>query len=181
MLNRLLLLIALIGFAAFTAAADLSDLERWSGNTPALALKDLDGKQHQLADYRGKVVVLNFWATWCGPCVQEMPSLQNLAKRMSGEQFALLTVNFGEKPARIKPFLKKIRVDLPVLVDPDMRVSRSWVTKGLPTTFIIGPDQKIKYRLLGEMKWDAPAVEQKIRQLLPNGVRMQRPVREAQR
>ena len=181
MRNRLLLLIGLIGFAASAAAADLSNLEPWSGDTPALVLKDLQGEQRQLNDYRGKVVVLNFWATWCGPCVKEMPSLANLARHMSGEQFALLTVNFGEKPARIKPFLKKIGVDVPVLLDPDMAVSRAWVDKGLPTTYIIGPDQKIRYRLLGDLTWDAPEVEQKIRQLLPDRVRIQTPVKEAQR
>lgn len=180
---RLFVIIAfsLITFAAPTAAADLSKLEPWSGDAPALVLKDLDGKQHHIADYRGKVVLLNFWATWCGPCVKEMPSLEKLARQMSGEQFSLITVNFGEKPARIKPFLKKIGVELPVLVDPDMNVSRAWVKKGLPTTFIIGADQKIRYQVLGELNWDAPEVEQKIRQLLPSGVKLQTPVREARR
>jgi thiol-disulfide isomerase/thioredoxin len=162
------LLITLTGLVTGVAAADLSDFEPWSGDTPALALKDLNGKQHQLGDYRGKVVILNFWATWCAPCVKEMPSLENLARRMSADQFALLTVNFGEKPERIKPFLKKIGVDVPVLLDPDMRVSRAWVKKGLPTTFIIGVDQKIWYQLLGELDWDAPEVEKKIRDLLPD-------------
>ena len=178
---RLFLLLNVIGFAACAAAADLSGLERWSGDTPALVLNGLDGKEYQLSDYRGKVVVLNFWATWCGPCVKEMPSLENLARHMSGEQFALLTVNFGEKPARIRPFLKKVGIDLPVLLDPDMRISRAWVKKGLPTTYIIGPDQKIKYRLLGDLQWDAPEVEQKIRQLLPDATTIQVPVKEAQR
>jgi len=181
MRTRLLLFIALFGLIALATAADLSKLEPWSGDAPALVLKDLDGKQHHIADYRGTVVVLNFWATWCGPCVKEMPSLENLARRMSGEQFSLITVNFGEKPARIKPFLEKIGVDVPVLVDPDMRASRAWVKKGLPTTFIIDADQKIRYQVLGELNWDAPEVEQKIRQLLPDGANIQRPVREAQR
>jgi len=181
MYKRLFLLVTLIGFAIVATAADLSELEPWSGNTPTLVLKDLDGKQHHLDDYRGKVVVLNFWATWCAPCVKEMPSLQTLAEHMSGEQFALLTVNFGEKPARIKPFLRKIGVDLTVLLDPDMAASRAWVKKGLPTTFIIGPDQRIRYRLLGDFDWAAPEVEQKLRQLLPSGVRIQTPTEEAKR
>jgi thiol-disulfide isomerase/thioredoxin len=161
---------ALLAFATPLAAADLSKLKPWSGGTPpTFVLKDLDDKQHQLADYRGKVLVVNFWATWCAPCVEEMPSFERLAKRLSGEPFALLTVNFGEKPKRIKPFLEKIGVDVPVLVDPDMSVSRSWVKKGLPTTFIIDGDQNIRYQVLGELPWDAPEVEAKIRELLPNG------------
>lgn len=181
MRTRLLLFITLIGFIALATAADLSKFKAWPGKTPALELTDLDGKEHRITDYRGKVVLLNFWATWCGPCVKEMPSLEKLARQMSGEQFSLITVNFGEKPARIKPFLKKIGVEVPVLVDPDMNVSRAWVKKGLPTTFIIGADQKIRYQVLGELDWDAPEVEQEIRQLLPNGVKIQTPVREAQR
>ena len=181
MYQRLIVFLTLIGLTACAAAADLSGLERWSGETPALVLNDLNGKQRQLSDYRGKVVVLNFWATWCGPCVKEMPSLENLARRMSGEQFALLTVNFGEKPARIHSFLKKVGVSLPVLLDPDMSASRNWVKKGLPTTYIIGPDQKIRYRLLGDLQWDAPEVEQKIRKLLPEATGIEAPVREAHR
>lgn len=155
-------------FAAPLAAADLSKMKAWSGGAPPpLALNDLGDKQHQLTDYRGRVVVVNFWATWCAPCVEEMPSFERLAKRLAGEPFALLTVNFGEKPKRIKPFLKKIGVDVPVLVDADMKVSRAWVKKGLPTTFIIDADQQIRYQVLGELAWDAPEVETKIRELLP--------------
>ena len=132
-----------------------------------MALKSLDNKPHQLTDYRGKVLVLNFWATWCAPCIEEMPSFETLAKRLAGEPFALVTVNFGEKPERIKPFLKKIGVDVPVLLDSDMSVSRAWVKRGLPTTFIIDADQNIRYQVLGELAWDAPEVETKIRELLP--------------
>ena len=170
MRTTLLLIAALVASMTPATAADLSKFKPWSGGAPPqLALKSLDGKQHEIADYRGKVLVVNFWATWCAPCVEEMPSFEMLAKRLSGEKFALLTVNFGEKPARIKPFLKKIGVDLPVLLDSDMSVSKAWVKKGLPTTFIIDADQNIRYQVLGEMAWDAPEVEQKIRELLPTG------------
>jgi thiol-disulfide isomerase/thioredoxin len=161
---------ALLAIASPLTAADLSKLQPWSGGKPpALALKDLNDEQHQLANYRGKVLVVNFWATWCAPCVEEMPAFERLAKRLTGEAFALLTVNFGEKPTRIKPFLEKIGLDVPVLVDPGMSVSRLWVKKGLPTTFIIDGDQNIRYQVLGELVWDAPEVEAKIRELLPEG------------
>jgi thiol-disulfide isomerase/thioredoxin len=160
--------VALITFAALAAVADLSKLKPWSGESPPpLALADLDGKQHQLSDYRGKVVVMNFWATWCGPCVKEMPAFEKLAKRLSGEQFALVTINFGESADRVKPFLKKIGVDVPVLLDPDMDVSKAWVKTGLPTTYIIDAEQNIRYHVLGDLEWDAPQVEAKIRELLP--------------
>ncbi len=160
--------VALLVLATAASAADLSKLQSWSGGaTPALTLKDLDNQQHQLADYRGKVLLVNFWATWCAPCIEEMPSFERLAKRLSAEPFALLTVNFGEKPTRIKPFLEKIGVDVPVLVDSDMSASRAWVKKGLPTTYVIDADQNIRYLVLGELAWDAPEVESRIRELLP--------------
>ena len=110
---------------------------------------------------------MNFWATWCGPCVKEMPDFEKLADNLSNEDFALVTVNFGEKADRIKPFLKKIEVDVPVLLDPDMGTSKAWVKAGLPTTYIIDADQKIRYQVLGALEWASPAVEAKIRELLP--------------
>jgi thiol-disulfide isomerase/thioredoxin len=166
----LFLTVAMVALAKPATAADISKLQTWQGGpVPALELQSLDGKQHQITDYRGKVLVLNFWATWCAPCVKEMPSMESLAKRLSDQDFALLTVNFGEQPARIKPFLEKIGVNVTVLLDPDMRASRAWVKKGLPTTFIIDADQKIRYQVLGELSWDSPEVENRIRELLPTG------------
>ena len=89
-------------------ADDLAKLQPWTGgDTPKLSLRDIKGNSHELANYRGRLVLLNFWATWCGPCVEEMPSLARLAKNLSGEPFALLTVNFGEQTGRIKPFMKQ--------------------------------------------------------------------------
>lgn len=159
---------SLIAFSSSAATTDLSKMKAWSGDAPPpLALTDLEGKQHTLADYRGKVVILNFWATWCAPCVKEMPAFEQLAGRLSGERFALLTINFGEKAERIKPFLKKIGVDLPVLLDADMNMSKAWVKRGLPTTYVIDAEQNIRYQVLGELAWDAPEVEAKIRDLLP--------------
>jgi thiol-disulfide isomerase/thioredoxin len=160
--------IALIACLPPAAAADLSNLKPWTGDAPPpLALTGLDGKQHKLSDYRGKVVVLNFWATWCGPCVKEMPAFEKLAERLAGEHFSLLTVNFGEQADRIKPFLEKIGVNVPVLLDPDMGASKAWVKRGLPTTYVIDAKQNIRYQVLGALEWDAPQVEAKIRELLP--------------
>jgi len=160
--------VTLITCIALATATDLSKLKPWSGDSPPpLALTDLDGKSHKLSDYRGKVVVINFWATWCGPCVKEMPDFEKLAGKLSDEDFALVTVNFGEKADRIRPFLKKIEVDVPVLLDPDMGTSKAWVKAGLPTTYIIDANQNIRYQVLGALEWASPEVEAKIRELLP--------------
>jgi thiol-disulfide isomerase/thioredoxin len=163
-----LLTATLIAFALPATAADLSKLKPWSGDAPPpLALNDLDGKPHKLSDYRGKVVVMNFWATWCGPCVKEMPDFEKLAESLSEEKFSLITVNFGEKADRIKPFLKKIGVNVPVLLDPDMGTSKAWVKSGLPTTYVIDAEQNIRYQVLGAMEWGSPEMEDKLRELLP--------------
>lgn len=166
---RLALLFALAGAlcARPLLGADLSKLQEWKGATPKLALKDLDGKAHDLAQYKGKVVVLNFWATWCTPCVKEMPALQRLNEKLAGERFAMIAVNFGESDKQVRPFIAKLGARFPVLLDRDMRATNAWVDKGLPTTFVIDAKQKIRYRVLGDFEWDAPAVEAKIRALLP--------------
>ncbi|MGH8678285.1 MAG: TlpA family protein disulfide reductase [Burkholderiales bacterium] len=154
--------------AAPAGADDLSKFKPWTGGaTPKLVLKDLDGKRHDLAQYRGKLVLMNFWATWCAPCLKEMPALQRLGEKLAKERFVLLTVNFGEGEDRVKPFAEKIGIRAPVLLDPDMNVTKVWVERGLPTTYVIDAGQKIRYLILGEVNWDNPAVEAKIRQLLP--------------
>ena len=166
---RIVSILALVILVAAPASsANLSKFKPWTGDaTPPLELTDLNGTPHRLAAYRGKVVVVNFWATWCAPCIEEMPTFERLAQRMSSEAFALLTVNFGEDPERIEPFLKKTGIDLPVLLDQNMRASRDWVKRGLPTTFVIDAEQNIRYQVIGELAWDAPEVEAKLRDLLP--------------
>ena len=150
-------------------AAALSKLKSWRGGaTPLLKLKDLQGKTQDIADYRGKVVLVNFWATWCAPCIKEMPSLARIADKLAGEQFALLTVNFGENAKRVQGFIDKLGIALPVLLDSDMIASKTWVDKGLPTTYLIGADGRIRYQILGELEWDSPEVEARIRDLLPS-------------
>lgn len=166
-LIRNILIVSLL-LALPATAADLSKLKAWGDEpTPALSLPDLDGKTRTLSDYAGKVVIVNFWATWCGPCIREMPSLVRLAKKFSGKPFVLLTVNFGENEKRIKAFLKKNDLDLTVLVDADMSASQPWVKKGLPTTFIIDAEQKVRYEVRGEMEWDSREIEDLIGDLFP--------------
>ena len=168
---RILTVIALylcLGLPA--AAADMSKFKSWSGGaTPLLKLQDLQGRTQDLAAYRGKVVLLNFWATWCAPCIKEMPSLGLLAQKLSAEPFALLTVNFGESEKRVQAFIDKLGIKLPVWLDRDMTASKAWVEKGLPTSYVIDADGNIRYRIVGELEWDAAEVEAKLRALLPEG------------
>jgi peroxiredoxin len=157
---------ALAFFLAFAARA--ADLKLWTGGpAPALALKDLEGATHRLPDYRGKVVVINFWATWCAPCRDEMPSIQRLKDKLSGRPFVVLAVNLDEPESRIRKFLAQMKLDFPILLDPERKTARAWQARILPTTFVVGPDGKIRYSLVGEINWDNEHVVARISELLP--------------
>ena len=148
--------------------ADAADLKPWTGGPPpALALNDLDGRAHRLADYRGKVVLVNFWATWCGPCRDEMPSIQELKDKMAGRPFVVLAVNLDEPESRIRKFLSQMKLDFAILLDPDRKVARAWGARILPATYIIGADGKIRYSLVGEINWAHEHIVARISELLP--------------
>jgi Thiol-disulfide isomerase and thioredoxins len=106
-----------------------------------------------LRELRGKVVVLNFWATWCEPCRDEMPSLQRLRTKMSAKPVEVLTVNYGEFPQRIEPFMKKQNIDLPVLLDTQKDAAKAWNAGGLPITFIVDRQGEVRYWVFGERDW----------------------------
>ena len=135
------------------------ELRPWAGGpTPALALKDLEGAARPLSAYRGKVVVLNFWATWCEPCREEMPSLNQLKQSLKGLPVEMFAVNVGEGEGRINAFLGKVPVEFPVLLDRDTQASRAWKVRLMPTTFILGTDGRVRYTFSGGRDWADPSV-----------------------
>jgi thiol-disulfide isomerase/thioredoxin len=161
--NALLAVLAAPGLAG---AVHAGELRPWTGGaTPALVLKDIQGREHRLADYRGKVVLVNFWATWCEPCREEMPSLERLRQRLGGS-LVVLAVDYGEGEARVGEFLARVPVGFPVLLDRDMAVSRAWKARALPTTFVVDSAGTIRYSAIGELDWSAPAIEAEVRKLL---------------
>jgi thiol-disulfide isomerase/thioredoxin len=163
---RLFAAAALVAVAG-TAWAAGGTMKPWPGGaTPPLALRDLDGKEHKLEDYKGKVVVLNFWATWCDPCREEMPAMQRLQEKLGGK-VAVLAVNYGEGPPRIKDFLKSVPVRFTMLLDRDTSTATAWKVKVLPTTLVIDPEQKIRFVAVGDVGWDTAPVEREIAKLLP--------------
>jgi thiol-disulfide isomerase/thioredoxin len=158
--------LCMLGFAAADLRA--ADLKPWTGGpTPSLELRDLDNRLHRLADYRGKVVLVNFWATWCGPCRDEMPSIQELKRKLAGRPFVVLAVNLDEPESRVRKFLKDIRVDFTVLLDPERNVSKLWDARILPASFVVGADGRIRYSLIGEINWGHDLVVSRIAELLP--------------
>jgi peroxiredoxin len=133
---------------------------------PGLSLPDIDGVVHRLSDYRGKVVIVNFWATWCPPCRREMPSMQRAWKRLRDEGVVFLAVNVGEDVDTIFTFTADYPADYPLLLDRDSRLIESWPVKGLPTSFVIDPGGRLAYRAIGGREWDSPVLLERIRGLL---------------
>ena len=149
--------------------AQARELEPYRGEPtpPPLVLPDLNGKPHDLADYRGRVVLVNFWATWCPPCVHEMPSMQRLNEKMAGKPFAILAVDMAETEADVKKFMAKVKVDFTILMDRDGKVLQRWKVFAFPTSFLVSPDGKIRYALFGPLEWDSEDVVRIIEGLLP--------------
>jgi thiol-disulfide isomerase/thioredoxin len=136
--------------------------------SPRLRLADLAGRARDIDDYRGRVVLVNFWAAWCPPCVREMPSLQRLQDKLKDKPFTILAVNMAETEAEVRDFLaNKVKVDFTILMDRDGQALKVWKVFVFPTSFVLGPDGKIKYGLYGELEWDKDDVVKIIEGLLP--------------
>jgi thiol-disulfide isomerase/thioredoxin len=143
-------------FAFFMQAASAAEFIKVEpAAPPSLVLKDLKGKSYNLAAHKGKVVLVNFWATWCPPCIEEMPSMQRLKEKMAGRPFVMLGVNSGEPRTDVDEFLKRIKVDFTILLDSDSSVTRRWKVFGLPTSFLVDRQGKVRYTLTGTTEWDS--------------------------
>lgn len=161
-----------LGLTLALSIAQAKELKSLEPRAPfsALTLPDLAGKTHRLADYQGKVVLVNFWATWCPPCRAEMPSMQRLKARMAGKPFVILAVNMAENEADIRDFLKEMKptkIDFTILMDPQGKTIKEWRVSVFPTSFIIDATGNLRYSLLGATEWDEYDTVQKIEALLP--------------
>jgi len=124
---------------------------------PNFSLPGLDGKMVSLAGYRGKVVFLNIWATWCPPCVEEMPSMEKLYQALKGEDFEILAVSVDVSGAKIvTPFMKKHKLSFPALTDTKGSIKSLYQTTGIPESFIIGKDGIIVEKVIGPRDWATP-------------------------
>ena len=153
---------ALAGLA-WTAGASVvqaqSMVQAWpaSRSAPSLSLPDLQRQKQALSSRRGSVVVLNFWASWCEPCVAEMPSLLRLAESRGDDRVVVLAINYQESPAKIRSFLETVLGEvpgtMPVLLDSDGAAAKAWTRRVFPTTVLVGRDGRPRWSVVGEFDW----------------------------
>jgi len=135
--------------------------------TPPLKLPDLSGQQHDISDYEGKVVLVNFWASWCQPCLREMPSMQRLHKEMRGRPFSILAVDVEESKSTVWRFKKLLNISFTTLLDSKGEVARAWDIGIYPTSYLIDSEGRIRHGVQGALEWDSEEVKQLIETLMP--------------
>lgn len=149
------------------AAADLpAGILRVDGTpAPALALDNLDGAPYDLAQTHGHWRFVHFWASWCGPCRREMPSIQKLLPLIADTTLEIVLVNTAETEDEVFTFLAAVAPDLVPLLDTDGLVTEAWQPRGLPATFLVDPEGRIRYQALGGRTWEKPAYSAFLRSL----------------
>ena len=130
---------------------------------PDFSLLDLSGKTVALSSFRGKPVLVNFWATWCDSCRKEMPALEDLHRRLSPEGLALLAISMDEDTAKVPPFAREFNLTFPILLS-NRKISNAYAVRGLPAAFLIDGEGRVTRRWVGPL--DARAVENDILALL---------------
>jgi len=174
-LLRLAALVAAILAASFAFVA----LQQRKGyglgegaSAPPLRLPSLSGAEVALESYRGRVVLVNFWATWCPPCVEEMPSLERLHRALAGEGLVVLGVSVDEDGAALEAFVRRAGVTFPILRDPGGRgPTAAWRTTGWPESFVVDGTGRIVRKMVGPARWDTPEAIAWFRERLKPGAR----------
>ena len=172
------LAISMVSYSGHAAPAMAS----WTKSTPPpFELAGPEGEPVALAERRGRVVMLNFWATWCGPCIEELPSLDRLATALADEPFELIAVNMGDSPEALGAFLDRLGLDpgFTIALDVDGDVTREWGLFAYPTTVLLDAEGRAVRVRYGATDWDAPEVIELIRSLMPSAARTGAPTASA--
>ena len=156
-----LLLIFLVPFSAHVVAQEAKlpfGIREYNiGLAPNFELEDIDGEAFDLKSTRGQWVFLHFWASWCGPCREEMPTIQALSEIIDEDKLHFVLVNTAEDEDTIFMFLGDVAKNLTSMMDQDGQVTEIWKPRGLPTTFLIDPDGKVRYQAIGGREWNHEA------------------------
>jgi peroxiredoxin len=162
--------VAVAVFAALWFSEPPPDPIRAGQEAPLFELPRLDGGEPiSLAALRGRVVLLNFWATWCKPCEDEMPAMQRLHQTLAATDFELLAVSVDAGRDEVAAFRERLGLDFPILLDPDKRVAGAYQSYRFPESYLIGRDGRILARYIGPRDWDAAVYLERIRKLLDGG------------
>ena len=137
---------------------------------PPLELADANGARHRLSDYRGKVVLLNFWATWCEPCRAELPTIERLRAALAGRPFVILAVQMGGSARTAHDIAEELGLRFPLLLDRDSSATAAWGVKMLPTSFLLGADGAVAFSHPGELDWSTIEARRKVEALLPRAI-----------
>lgn len=162
--RRLLAAVRIVAALAFCATqANAAELLATNEAAPAKAQnKQLHAA---IAAHKGHPVLINFWASWCEPCREEMPALQRLAKRWQARGLTVITVAVADSPRQVSDTLEKLNVQLPVIHDPEQQIIPRWGVSFLPTTLILDARQRIRLRGQGAIDWDAAAIDRQLQPL----------------
>lgn len=127
---------------------------------PLFGLPDLNGKRIQLKELRGKLVFLNFFATWCGPCREEMPGMDRLFRAYQDRGLMVLAVNMQESAKTVRPFVQELKLSFPAVLDAKGSVSHEYGIRALPVSFLVGRDGNLLWRAMGGREWDTPQLRE---------------------
>ncbi len=154
----LIVLLVVIGGGAYIYSNLPSTTAVVAGDVaPDFTLEDTKGNKFTLSELRGKIVMVNFWATWCPPCIEEMPSMERLNKFMAEEDFVMLAINTEKNGRTVVPdFLKKTPYDFPILYDDQVTVQQQYGVYKFPESFIVGKDGTVVEKIIGPLDWSSP-------------------------
>jgi thiol-disulfide isomerase/thioredoxin len=151
-----LVLLMLPLYVCPAAAGELSEVP--AAQPRGFSLPDLAGQSHSLSEFGGKVILVNFWASWCRPCIAEMPSIQRLMQLMKGTPFAVFGINVGEGERRVRATVQRLGIEFPVVLDKDSAVFKGWGGNVLPTTCVLDSLGRARYVGLGPVEWDSAEI-----------------------
>ena len=166
LLSGLLMISLPDGAAAKEAKLPFGIREYNIGLAANFKLDDIDGETLDLKSTRGRWVFLHFWASWCGPCREEMPTIQALSETIGEDKLHFVLVNVAEDEDTIFNFLGIVAPNLTSVMDQDGQISEIWKPRGLPTTFLIDPDGMVRYQAIGGREWDQPIYTQFVQSLM---------------
>ena len=156
---------------ASTAESALKDATgpnwaRWHGETPPFSLPDLDGRHHTLADFAGQVVIVNFWASWCEPCREEIPAMSALARQHGAKGLRVLAINYAESRQKVEAFLERWPVEGIVLLDRNGVAPKPWKVAGMPANYLVDRRGVVRYWHLGALDWTQDRITDPVLKLL---------------